>query len=532
MRFLIFLASITILSLNIAQQIQAIYLLNNTTNDNNPSVYCLQAPQSIQKICTNSLGWPTRMQLPNFLGHKSQDELTNEIASMAILNDQYLNKIECKALDQLKLMLCATVSPICLDLFIPPCKQLCLRVKSSCRSALQRHGLEWPKFLDCRRFPSSPDFCIDRQPPYMQTNNPELSSYAFEVTQRPTTIEPKLRATTKRKRKDRKGQKQTTTTPSASFVEFNTSSIPANMSISNNESSLTTTKMDDNSSSHPSLIQPLSTTISSHSVGIMTTTQITLGSDTEHSTIVMPTTMSPILAPSSTTTTVSSMAITTDSLRFTQMATTTSQPSKSNVIAEDLTDYLCSSSPEWLIKTKLTDNQLTSATKKRRIRVRSYRQIFGPFVSESRTANNSTTKTRNQGTKATSTSINVNLVNSTMFIYPMSSSLYSQLMTFKSPENAHQQDGDSISPDVTESKTSSKTYLLFGHNSQNGVRQVTSIVLWPGAKTNKDSDTQANGDIIKSYRKFKLRQSTACQQFLNKSSVTTTKFSSEIDYRS
>lgn len=39
------------------------------------------------------------------------------------------------------------------DELIPPCRELCNRVKAGCDSVLARHGLVWPAELDCAVLP-------------------------------------------------------------------------------------------------------------------------------------------------------------------------------------------------------------------------------------------------------------------------------------------------------------------------------------------------------------------------------------------
>ena len=51
----------------------------------------------------------------------------------------------------------------CLDQAIPPCKSLCVSVKTACEGVMTRYGFPWPSILSCNRFPPENNMCIEPQ---------------------------------------------------------------------------------------------------------------------------------------------------------------------------------------------------------------------------------------------------------------------------------------------------------------------------------------------------------------------------------
>ena len=101
-------------------------------------------------------------QMPNLLGHLTQKEASDEINEFIPLV-----RIGCSRL--LKFFLCSQYAPMCTEqvdetLVIPPCRSLCLDVKSSCQPILMRFDFRWPASLDCNALPERSDridLCIE-----------------------------------------------------------------------------------------------------------------------------------------------------------------------------------------------------------------------------------------------------------------------------------------------------------------------------------------------------------------------------------
>ena len=60
-----------------------------------------------------------------------------------------------------RILVCSTFAPFCFnDFSVPPCRQLCLLVKSSCIYLFILNKIEWPAPLNCSSFPSPPQMCV------------------------------------------------------------------------------------------------------------------------------------------------------------------------------------------------------------------------------------------------------------------------------------------------------------------------------------------------------------------------------------
>lgn len=65
----------------------------------------------------------------------------------------------------LQLFICSVFIPVCIDEVpgtIPACKNLCETVRNDCQPHLETIRHQWPAELNCERFPSPPDLCVQR----------------------------------------------------------------------------------------------------------------------------------------------------------------------------------------------------------------------------------------------------------------------------------------------------------------------------------------------------------------------------------
>lgn len=501
-------------------------------NSHSDIPYCIPTPQKLD-FCSSSLGWAPNMRLPNLVGHKSALDLNQVLASYPI---EELANVQCKTSEQLKLLVCSTMAPICLDLINLPCRHLCMMAKSGCRLALQRFGLEWPKFLDCRRFPRGPENCIGRQPTIVTG---ELLTFANHSHTTPGLVSPNSTLSTKRRRKEKKHRK-------LPIIKSSTATTMAPDRADQNAMTLTTTEVPPSqqtmSTSFPTTSQqsPVET-----EVGPLNLTTPPMSSNSEPtkwaptpavSTAQPPkastatdTTSSTVKSdqPDSVATSPTRKQTTTELVTVTELAHVdySSMPISQT---DDLTQLLCSRSPDWLIKTRLTDNQLLSAVKRRKLKIRNYRQIFGPLtgVNSYRDVNmtnptitpapmttiNSTSSQANNtisrqvragsaGRPSSPASFYVSLADSTVFVTAMGSTLYTQPLTNALAKAGEFQDSPG------------RNYLISGFNNENSTTKLSSIfVVLPNSRiSSSDIDSRGSFNILKTYREFKLRGSNVCQ---------------------
>ncbi|XP_023955213.2 frizzled-7-B [Bicyclus anynana] len=85
---------------------------------------------------------------PNLLNHAKQEDAGSEV-------HQYTPLIKVNCSPDLKFFLCSVFAPVCtiLNEPIPPCRHLCESARHNCDEILIHFGFEWPKALECSRFP-------------------------------------------------------------------------------------------------------------------------------------------------------------------------------------------------------------------------------------------------------------------------------------------------------------------------------------------------------------------------------------------
>jgi hypothetical protein len=537
-------------------------------------VHCTQAPAALQAACS-SLNWAPQTRFPNLLNHRSVFELNAELAApdtRHLLEALASDRVECKLSEQFKLLLCSNLSPVCLDILVGPCRQTCLRTRTSCRPALQRLGLEWPKFLDCRRFPSSVnEQCLSRQPPSLVVPTRTLLG-ASSATAEPATsngtasVAPRRPpSSTKRRRKDKKaGRRSTTRSPISNAADHEHSSS-ATTTPPSTWATQETARNDSNPDSHTATAtmatisdftstkaDDLSTTITATALTTTTTTAPPTAAATTTTIEQAVTTNSPASATPEPVNDLTPKADLSDPRvgpAGERADAPESGPANANmptISGRDLVETLCRANPDWLIKTKLTDSQLVGAVKKRKFKVRSFRQIFGSFGNRSSSSTTSTQASQPQeqplngggsARPATATgrsivlpSVALSLSNSSTLIYPAGPNLLLQPMNDSNPIG-QTSDGDSPSANRSSSSSSSspppltsRTFLVLGNELAEPkaagapTRTVTHIVMWPGAKAAKDGDSPAAASIVNTYRDFKLRGASLCRMFVSPSS--------------
>eukprot|EP00058_Branchiostoma_floridae_P012412 XP_002597900.1 hypothetical protein BRAFLDRAFT_97887 [Branchiostoma floridae] len=114
--------------------------------NNEPHGVCRPITPSAEYICTHLLPYGNT-SLPNYLNHTTE---TSSFQAAFALNQAS----GCHP--SFTFLMCTTVFPKCEDdLLVPPCRELCDEVRTSCEASLQAVGEEWPR--DCSDLPSRDD---------------------------------------------------------------------------------------------------------------------------------------------------------------------------------------------------------------------------------------------------------------------------------------------------------------------------------------------------------------------------------------
>ncbi|CAF0745268.1 unnamed protein product [Adineta steineri] len=97
--------------------------------------------------------------LPNKFNHQDQKDV-------ALVINQFTALIAVGCSSELRFLLCSIYMPLCLANYsdsIPPCREVCERVRRPCESFYTRYGFIWPDALKCEQYPSSKEnaICMD-----------------------------------------------------------------------------------------------------------------------------------------------------------------------------------------------------------------------------------------------------------------------------------------------------------------------------------------------------------------------------------
>ena len=117
-------------------------------------LFCPSVPPQCQPLKTNmckGLGY-TYVQMPNFMGHKTQQD-----AGYGIGDYSPLVKNNCSP--ALRFFLCLLYVPPCVtfvntELMIPPCRDVCQEARRGCEPILLAAGYRWSEQMNCTRFPT------------------------------------------------------------------------------------------------------------------------------------------------------------------------------------------------------------------------------------------------------------------------------------------------------------------------------------------------------------------------------------------
>jgi len=119
--------------------------------------------------------------MPNLLGNQKQEEAGLEV-------HQYfpLENVNCSA--SVKMFLCSLYVPVCtiLDKPLPPCRSLCLSVKTGCEGIMNQFGFRWPDSFNCDKFPDAGDLCFGKN-----SSSTPTTAVAVDVDRRPVDDHPR-----------------------------------------------------------------------------------------------------------------------------------------------------------------------------------------------------------------------------------------------------------------------------------------------------------------------------------------------------
>lgn len=479
--------------------------------------YCTLRPQNMS-FCSKDLDWGDNMRLPNLLGHTSPNELNRMLMTMPLI--EALSNVNCDQIQQMKLLLCSMMSPICVNMAILPCRSMCFKAKNSCEPSLKNLGLEWPRFLDCKEFPSKArENCIGDQLMFA-TIAPDVTSTILRDDTRNTTTTTSSKTTTKRRRKERKNKINgrltttmsstitTTMAPTATLTDSapnNAEQTQDNSLISLGEMTTTPTtsviseEARDTADSTTAYATVFSSTTAATSTSLITSTIRTTSSTTPQ-----PVRPSPTIEETSNSTQESNEDDSPSRQDYSLSSSASSSSMPVNV-TDDLTQLLCSTPIEWLIKTKLSDVQLMNAVRRRKLKVRSYLQVFGLLTTNKDGASSSLARS-SQRIKTNSSNLYLSISNTTLFVTAMGSHLYTQPISEALPRAA-----DSSGANLSSSLKTVRYYLIAGSGPIQNIIPTNVFVVWPTGKfTNDDLSSQGSANIIRTYREFKRKKLKVC----------------------
>ena len=89
--------------------------------------------------------------VPNMFEHPTQTDA-------ALHAHQFWPLVRINCSPDLKLFICATHAPVCEVNYgkpLLPCRSFCERVRDACSPVIKTHGMSWPEYLDCNKFPEN-----------------------------------------------------------------------------------------------------------------------------------------------------------------------------------------------------------------------------------------------------------------------------------------------------------------------------------------------------------------------------------------
>ncbi|XP_005367596.1 frizzled-6 [Microtus ochrogaster] len=105
---------------------------------------------------------------PNLMGHYDQ-------GAAAVEMEHFLPVANLECSPNVELFLCQAFVPTCTEQIhvVPPCRKLCEKVYSDCKSLIDTFGIRWPEELECNRLPPCDDAAPVTPHPHTELAGPQ-----------------------------------------------------------------------------------------------------------------------------------------------------------------------------------------------------------------------------------------------------------------------------------------------------------------------------------------------------------------------
>lgn len=105
---------------------------------------------------------------PNLMGHYDQ-------GAAAVEMEHFLPVANLECSPKVELFLCQAFVPTCTEQIhvVPPCRKLCEKVYSDCKSLIDTFGIRWPEELECNRLPPCDDVAPMTPDPHTELAGPQ-----------------------------------------------------------------------------------------------------------------------------------------------------------------------------------------------------------------------------------------------------------------------------------------------------------------------------------------------------------------------
>eukprot|EP00794_Sanderia_malayensis_P017367 gene17367-19105_t len=105
--------------------------------------------------------------VPNMFNHPTQTDA-------ALHAHQFWPLVRINCSPDLKLFICSTHAPVCEENYgkpLLPCRSFCERVRDACSPIIKKHGMSWPEYLDCDKFPEKTHKTVCMEKNFGNKNN-------------------------------------------------------------------------------------------------------------------------------------------------------------------------------------------------------------------------------------------------------------------------------------------------------------------------------------------------------------------------
>lgn len=409
-------------------------------------VHCIPMPK-VSNQCTT-----THVKLPNLIGHYTREEIVDY---MSLLRNKSINT-NCHP--NFEMFTCSIVFPVCIDMSIMPCKSLCQSVRRSCESSMIQANLSWP--LDCSGLPGPKKNCISKKLPIK-------------------SIQPIPRRRKNKFKKNHNLNASTSTTNLQKEILFRnnlTDSFSTNATLTT-ISPLTTPNV------------PSTTTYTKSGIIEPSNTMIDSTFESKNLTQSIPVSGLLNLTVTSTNATTLSSNIIHDKIHLQEET------------MPDLTYLFCKNQPDNILKLRLPFANMTAALNKKKIKIRSFKLLYGTLNVNNTNSVMSSTKQSTvsnitQIQKSKRSTLHLILTNTTNFIM----STKTRLIVKNISDLVLNLNNTEISENfLNSSKT--RSYLVAVKDSE-----VQTIILWPNKSSSLNTTSLASQNIVQAYKNINSKR--------------------------